>query len=426
MSTYFPEIDADSEQPDNLLRKGRRLKRGEINTKSRDFLQEQGLFTLEQTHIVRCANPDDPDYERLSDRQRDCGGVIEVNPEEPFGGYECDKCGRALDDIRKKEIAQRLKVSELNGDKIQEYISSAIEDLSIVESLDKVESSEKDEELSGVFEVELTDGRDLHVVLPRYAPPKYQHRGLFFNPPTLFIHVSPLEVDEWTVLERRQHILLSDFLTSLRSRVSEHVSNAATPIENSPDLQDLLGDLEDAINRHSGDFTEKGTYFELVGNELLRRIEQSPETAQEYLRCVKRLRGTIFGEIRVQLGGSGGTDIISIDKYELLQQLFEGGFIGDAKCYGNSTFGQNERREVLDHLESAEHDWDLAIVIMYGDDIAASTWRRIYGYRRKNNGRWKIMIIPQYLFLELVHVFEARDIFAMNMNEDGELVTSNN
>jgi len=132
----------------------------------------------------------------------------------------------------------------------------------------------------------------------------------------------------------------------------------------------------------------------------------------------------IFGEIQVQLGGVGGTDIISVDKYELLQQLFEGGFIADAKCYGKSIFGQDERREVLDHLESNDYDADHAIVLMYGENIAASTWRRIYGYKRNNNGRWRILIIPQYLFLELVHFFDARDIFAMDMNESGELVAS--
>ncbi len=78
----------------------------------------------------------------------------------------------------------------------------------------------------------------------------------------------------------------------------------------------------------------------------------------------------------------------------------------------------------MDHLESNDYEADHAIVLMYGEDIAASTWRRIYGYKRNNDGRWRILIIPQYLFLELVHIFDARDIFAMDMNESGELVAS--
>ncbi|WP_263821120.1 hypothetical protein [Salinibacter sp.] len=373
-------------------------------------------MTYTQAHFVRCANPDDPDYERLPDRQRECEGVIEVDPEEPFDGYECPRCGRPITDIRDKQITDRVKVDGFNQEELLSYVSEATEDLPVVEHLQDVDT--------GTFEAELSEGNSLHVVCPRYAPPEYQQRGLFFNPPTLFVHISPLEVQDWTVLERRQHIFLSDYLTKTRVKVAERVSEAAAPIEDAPELEELLSDLEDAVERHSSDTTEKGTYFELVCRELLRRIRANPEAAQRYLNRLKRLKGTIFGEIQVQLGGAGGTDIISINKYELLQQLFEGGFIADAKCYGKSTLGQDERREVMDHLESNDYEADHAIVLMYGEDIAASTWRRIYGYKRNNDGRWRILIIPQYLFLELVHIFDARDIFAMDMNESGELVAS--
>jgi len=416
MSTSFPEIEADKKEVGNLLRKGRRIRKGYVNSEPREFLEGQGLVTYTQAHFVRCANPDDPDYERLSDRQRECERMIEVDPEEPFDGYECDRCGRSIGDIRSKEIIDRVKVGGFNEEELLSYVSAAIKDLPVVNDVQK--------DYPGVFKVELTEGNWLHVVCPRYAPPEYQQRGLFFNPPTLFVHISPLEVQDWTVLEQRRHIFLSNYLTKTRVEIAEHVSEAAAPIENAPELRELLSDLEAAIERYSGDNTEKGTYFELVCCELLRRIQANPEAAQEYLDRLKRLKGTIFGEIQVQLGGAGGTDIISIDKYDLIQQLFEGGFIADAKCYGKSIFGQDERREVLDHLESNDYEADHAIVLMYGEDIAASTWRKIYGYKRNNDGRWRILIIPQYLFLELVHIFEARDIFAMDMNESGELVAS--
>jgi hypothetical protein len=415
MSTYFPEIEADSKEVGNLLRKGRRVRKRFVDSEPREFLESQGLVSYKQAHTVQCANPDDPDYERLSDRQRECEGVVEVNPEESFGGYECNRCGRPIGDIREKEITEHVKVAGFNKEKLLLYVSAAFEDLPVVDDVQK--------DYSGVFSVELVEGNRLHVVVPRYAPPEYQQRGLFFNPPTLFVHVSPLEVRDWTVLERRQHIFFADFMTKPKVEIAEHVSESAAPVENAPELEDLLSDLKDAVERHSGNTTEKGTYFELVCREVLRRIQEERDTAQRYLNRLKRLKDTVFGEIQVQLGGAGGTDIISIDKYELLQQFFEGGFIADAKCYGKSTFGQDERREVLDHLESNDYDADHAIVMMYGEDIAASTWRKVYGYKQNNNGRWRILIIPQYLFLELVHVFNARDIFAMDMNDGGELVS---
>lgn len=416
MSTYFPEIEVDSKEVGNLLRKGRRIRKGYIDSEPQEFLESQGLATYTKTHFVQCANPDDPDYERLSSRQRECKGVIEVDPEEPFEGYECERCGHTIGDIRRKEITEHVKVAGFNKEELLRYVSAAIEDLPVVDHVQK--------DYPGVFNVELIEGNRLHVVFPRYAPPEYQQRGLFFNPPTLFVHVSPLEIRDWTVLERRQHIFLADFLTKPRAEIAEHVSESAAPIENAPELEDLLSDLKDAVERHSGNTTEKGTYFELVCREVLRRIQEKRDTAQRYLNRLKRLKDTVFGEIQVQLGGAGGTDIISIDKYELLQQFFEGGFIADAKCYGKSTFGQDERREVLDHLESNDYDADHAIVMMYGEDIAASTWRKVYGYKQNNNGHWKILVIPQYLFLELVHVFNARDIFAMDMNDSGELVST--
>lgn len=416
ISTYFPEIEADKKQVGNLLRKGRRIRKGYFDSKTREFLESQGLVTYAQTHLVQCANPDDPDYEQLADRQRECEGVVKVDPEEPFGGYECDRCGRPIGDIRRKEITDHLEVAHLNREVLLSYFAAAIEDLPVVDNVQEASS--------GVFKVGLVEGKGFRVVCPRYAPPEYQQRGLFFNPPTLFVHVSPLEVRDWTVLERRQHIFLADFLTKPRVEVAEHVCESAAPVENAPELEDVLSDLKGAVERHSGNTTEKGTYFELVCREVLRRIREKRDTAKGYLNRIKRLRDTIFGEIQVQLGGAGGTDIISIDKYELLQQFFEGGFIADAKCYGKSTFGQDERREVLDHLESNDYDADQAIVMMYGEDIAASTWRKIYGYKQNNNGRWRILVVPQYLFLELVHVFDARDIFAMDMNDSGELVSA--
>jgi len=177
MSTCFPEIEADKKEVDNLLRKGRRIRKGYVNSEPREFLESQGLVTYTQAHFVGCANPDDPDYERLSDRQRECEGMIEVDPEEPFDGYECDRCGRSIGDIRRKEITDRVKVGGFNEEELLSYVSAAIEDLPVVNDVQKDDP--------GVFMVELTEGNRLHVVCPRHAPPEYQQRGLFFNPPAV-------------------------------------------------------------------------------------------------------------------------------------------------------------------------------------------------------------------------------------------------
>ena len=387
-----------------------------VDQAAREFLEARGMVNLRDIKAVRCVHPDDAGFEQLSGRQKDCEGTAEIDLDAPLAGYTCDECGRPIEDVRqhKKQHFDYVVVESLNVENIIQYVGEAVATLPVVQDLKQ--------EARATFRIELEQGRSLKLVVPYFAFLPHQQAGLFFNPPTAFLHLSPLEVQDWTVLERTQHLCLSVLLKKPKSEISDAIEKAAVLIEGAPELTELESELDSAIARHNNSNYEKGTYFELICEGLLKRIEKAPEKAQAYLRREKRKRQTIFGDLHIQVGGAGNTDIISIEKYALLQQLFGGSFIADAKCLQSSKLDRDQLLKVLDHLKMNEWEADRAIIFMSSSDIASNTWERVQKYRQNNDGKWLIMIIPQYLFLELMYFFEARDLFSKDMTEDETLV----
>lgn len=57
---------------------------------------DESLYSIKSERYVRCANPDDPDYKQVPDRN--CNGTIELDSPTSF----CEECSRRVTDIRAK------------------------------------------------------------------------------------------------------------------------------------------------------------------------------------------------------------------------------------------------------------------------------------------------------------------------------------
>lgn len=129
----------------------------EINETELGYLQDHiddKLYDISLTKYVHCANPDDPDYKRIPDRE--CEGKIELDS----SAAVCDQCGRRIKNIRSKNEYEK-KIIHLNRDKIRDSIRNKIKSTFDTNS-PTVSRTYCDTKLSYVLNV---DSPDVHIFI---------------------------------------------------------------------------------------------------------------------------------------------------------------------------------------------------------------------------------------------------------------------
>jgi len=102
---------------DVIFSDGREISEAELESLEQKI--DQGLYSIELERYVRCANPDDPDYKHIPDR--DCEGTIELDSTASV----CDYCDRRINNPQGKTEYSR-QILHLNRNKIRDYIRTKI------------------------------------------------------------------------------------------------------------------------------------------------------------------------------------------------------------------------------------------------------------------------------------------------------------
>ena len=239
----------------------------------------------------------------------------------------------------------------------------------------------------------------MKVVVPEYAGLRYHSSSLFFSEPTLYVIACSTNKSSRTVLEEGQYLQLADFVSSPEVKVASIVQAAAVPLEGRRNLSDLEGKFDQMIARHSGN--EWQFFEQSLIPELVTHLSNNPALVQRYLEKLSRLSNTVFGEFCVPIGGAGVPDLLSVNKFDLMNRLFGGNAIGEAKCYVKKTLTYRDVITVNGHLDSDPSRADLAVIFVAGDRIASTAWRTVLRFKR-NRGSWKVIIVPRYLLIELI------------------------
>ena len=395
MSELFPELDKDLTC--HILRHGIRLE-GEdaIIRETLQCLQNLGIVTIQEHRYVKCAHRDDYDF--LDREVLDCPGRLELDPGEE--DYYCPECGQPIDDIERKAVFVEYEVT-LNPDGIEGYLNQAFKSLEVVETVEKIGAA--------AFRAQMQEGMPLTVVMPDYAEIRHRFVGLFFAEPTLYIIASPINEPAKTAIEERQYIQLADVLSNSAAVIEEKLKIAAVPILGRRDLSEVEARFDEMIARQGDRYWQ---FFEQdFIPALVLHITENPALVQRYLESVRRLSGTIFGEYYVPIGGAGRTDLRPISKLEMMNQLIRGNSIGDAKCHRESTLTYKHIATVNLHLDK-DPTADTAVIYVANDNIASTAWDTVMDLR-KQDGTWKMIILPKYFLLELITALEATHLLDM-------------
>jgi hypothetical protein len=388
MSKLFPE--ADERFAERVLRSGRELRKEETPQEALEKVRQLNVVTIREREYVQCAHESDPDFSDAPDL--DCRGEAKVDPEEPDRLLECNECGRTIERVRKKKHFHRYRFDR-DDSGILEYVTRALDTLDPVSHVEPAESG---------ADVRLENGNELEVVVPKKAGAQQLYKGLFFAEPTLYIHSSPLDNPALNVLEERQHIHLTDFLSKPAHEIAAQVQEASVPIEGRRAF-DRLEDTFDVL-------VDKGwQHFE--GNfvpALVNLISERPEAGCRYLDRLRRLRGTIFGKYYVPVGGGGEPDLRYVDKFSMMNQLFAGDFIGDAKCYKKSSFQSEDIETISRHILEESTNITGSVVFLSTNDVISTAWLSVQQMREEDE--WKFIILTKYLLLELVDALGAHDL----------------
>jgi hypothetical protein len=233
--------------------------------------------------------------------------------------------------------------------------------------------------------------------------------SLFFAEPTLFIITSSIYDSSKTVLEERQYLELAELLSATPETISQRVELAAIPIEGRKYFSELETQFDRMLEKH------KKRYWQFFEQQfvpaLALHVTQHPELVQKYLDSLKRLSGTIFGEFYVPIGGAGRTDLCPINKFEMINQVFKGNAIGDAKCYRVAELTYDHISTINLHLDK-DRTSTMAIVFVANDKISSTAWDTVIDLR-KPDGTWKIIILPKYLLLEMINALDALKLLDM-------------
>lgn len=394
MSELFPELDKDLCYF---------LLRNQITVETADHaavatlttLKALGIVVVEENQYIRCAFRDDYDFTSRPDM--DCQGKIDVASTDMV----CPDCGYPVGDIEgKTKFTEHLVTLHQAG--IESYLEKIMMSLESVNQIEKAEDS--------VIGIQFQDGKNLTVTWPEYASPRLQ-AGLFFAEPTLYVINSPIDKPTSTVLEATQYILLADILIEGSSDFEQKLQLAATPIHGRVELAEIETKFDEMLNRHD---KRRWQFFEQdFIPALVRHISHNPALVHQYLDKLKRLSTTIFGFFHVPVGGAGLPDMIAINKFDLINQFVEGSNLGECKLYqGTSRLTYEQVIKTNGHLDMNFAGEGFAVMYVSTDNIVSTAWSTMLKLKRPN-GRWKIIIIPKTLLLELIYELEATNLLDM-------------
>lgn len=404
----FPEIE-DERAVRQMLRHGLTIDAQRVNGAVKNQLLDFGLIEVEEFRYLICADPDYP----IKDRHPDPTCRAEI----PFEGreaiHECDACGNSLHAVEESRPVYTKYTFRQKPEGIYDHLKQALSNLQAVDDVDVAGK--------GALEVHLSDDRELVVAIPEWTEQQFLMRGPFFSDPTLYVHAGRMRVLP-TVLEEVQHIHFVDLLTASPEWVAECLEMAATPIPGRPSLQKLVKRFDAVVERHveTDNTSVQGDFFEYFFRDLKRHIQGRPEVVNDYLQSLRRIRKTVFGEMHFQVGGSGKTDVVAVNKFELMNQLFRSGAIADTKCYlssKSSKIEENDLWTIKKHLDTNPWRADYAIVVLANEDVSDSAWDYV-ARLRQNNDEWVIMLIPKYDLIELIHAVDAEHLLEAVMDED--------
>ncbi|MBN1310779.1 MAG: hypothetical protein JXB30_05105 [Anaerolineae bacterium] len=396
ISKLFPELDRHALR--HLLRNNQRVESGDpVFADPLECLLEIGVITTREHTYVRCAYPDDYDYQERHDLA--CEGVVEIDPAEDE--YYCPVSGDPIGDIERKTRFVEYEIT-LSPDGIERYLDQALGCLEAVDAVEKVGPA--------AFQVQVKERPLLSVVVADYAGVRRRSAGLFFAEPTLYVIASPINDPLKTVLDELQYMQMAEILSSSASVVQERLRVAAIPIPGRTSLLETEARFDAMIVRYG---KRAWQFFEQqFVPALMLHATQNPALVQGYLETLKRLSGTIFGEYYVPIGGAGLPDLRMIDKFELMNRVFGGKATGDAKCYPSSTLSYHDVVTVNYQLDADPTGAETALIFVSGDDVASTAWNAVMQLKQQH-GAWKVIILTKYLLLELISALEATHLLEM-------------
>lgn len=395
-SRWFPEVPKD--RADHVLRNAIGVDASETDSmQALAKLESLGIVACERREYVKCAYPSDPDF--VYRRDQSCEGEIQIVPD--TGDHYCPECGDPVESTESKRRFERTFVT-LRPQGIVAYIQEAIRSLACVEDVCDVGY--------GAFNVHMAGGASLLAVIADSADFRYRAAGLFFAEPTLYLVVSPINNPVKTVLEEKQHVQLAEVLSGSAESLEDKLRLASVRIPGRVDLAHLENRFDAMLDRHKESAWQ---FFEVFVSALREHFAKNPEAVQSYLVRLRRLSGTVFGEFSVPIGGSGVADLRAIEKFEYMSQVFGGNSSGDAKCYTYpSALSYSDVVKVNAHLDADPMKPSMAVIYLASDRVVSTAWNFAMSIRR-NTGKWKILILPRYLLLEVIMAMEAGSLLDM-------------
>lgn len=353
-------------------------------------LAELDLIKVKPNRYVRCVYQEDADYPERHDHG--CEGVIEVDDFEKV--YHCPECGQSVENITRKKQFEAVDVA-LNPEGIASFLKRSVRSLPHVNVVNRLSH--------GVFLVTLADGRVLTLVLLDYAEARYRFAGLYFAEPYLYVVVSTINEPITHALEKNVHIQFADILSQDEAWLAEQIDLAAYPVPDRMALESVEKQFEAMLAREDG-----WQYFEQQFALALQiHITEYPELVAQYLGQLKRLSGTVFNYFAVPIGGPGRTDMRLINKFEVMNNVFAGNAIIDAKRYTKSShLEEKDIKGILAHLMTDPQRPDRAIIFLSTDQVRSSAWELVLQLKERN-GDWKIIILTKYMMLELITQLDA-------------------
>lgn len=406
MCGLFPELPRDVVR--HLLRDGLTINQEDVQSrKVLESLSDLDVVTIREHSYVRCACRDDYDY--LDRDDLNCEGRTKVVP--TVEDYYCPECGQPIGDVSRKIHSVEYEVN-LNSEGIERYLLSALDSLESVQDAVLVGPA--------AYSVVTAEGMPLTVLIPDIMPQYRRHAdlrtrtqlqsaGLLFSQPTLYVVASPINECPTTPLEEAQYANLADWLSRPESVLEETIARSATEVEGRYDLGEIESRFDEMIARHpEGDWQ----FFEQeFVPALLNHITSNPGVVEGYLSLLRRLSSTIFGYYHVPVGGAGQPDFIPINKFDLMKQFIQGNIEGDAKCLVKSSLTNDDMAAIVYHLDRSKAGARMAVVFVAGHDIASTAWTGMV--EMKQEGLWRVIIIPKYLILELIAALEGDHLLDM-------------
>lgn len=387
----FPELSA--EVLGGVLSNHARLQvSDDISLETARTLNSMGLIDIVTQEYTLCVNDEDPDYFSLSADQYSCDGEIDI------GQDVCPSCGRQIDNQYAKQHFNATYI-ELRLQSFAAYIEAAIKELPDIADVERASSSK--------FRVTLSNGRILSVILLSNSTEiSEKYEGIYFGGAHLYIYFATYDRPLTTLLSENYVLWLGDFLSLSPFNIAQRFLIAASQPLN-------IGRFELSQYEKLFDTYITGSWQDFEKRfvpELMERIIQNPKRLELYLTDLQGLSQTLLGSFSVSIGGAGKTDIRFISKYEYVSTIFHPHNIADGKRYASSSLRAEDVIKVLNHMMQIPFQQKLSAVIFAAtNEIQSGAWANICSYR-DSQGYWLIVILPRYLIIELLVVFDSIDL----------------